>query len=100
MPFLAVLWKGCLDPINLSSFLALFIECYAPYRAFKNLWRAELNKLTSGIAEAEGKSLDKTVGEYHPPIFPDVFLKAVSFLQGALSDGVPYSAWCSEQEAV
>lgn len=65
-----------------------------------NLWRTEHNKLDTGTAEAKGKSLNRTVGKYHPPIFPDVFLKAIPFLQGALSHTVPYSNWCSEHEAV
>lgn len=65
-----------------------------------NLWRTEHNKFAPGTAETEGKSLDKTVGKYHPPVFPDVFLKAISFLQGTLSHGVPCSIWCPEHEVI
>lgn len=64
-----------------------------------NLWGTEHHKVATGTTEAEGKSLNKTVGKYHPPIFPDVFLKAISFLQGTLTHSVPYSMWCSEHEA-
>lgn len=36
---------------------------------WNNHWKTEHNKLATGTAEAEGKSLNKTVGKYHPPHF-------------------------------